>query len=270
MSRRVQKLELYCGTELFTRKGNDYRLNAQGSRLFKLIEQPIESLVDAFQDQSQSGMKSIRVGVPTSFATSWLIPRLKGFRAKHPDIRLELDTSGSPIEKLGQSYDAIIFFEQKEGSGLDFEPLRPQGAFVLAREGLVDPLLGMRAALSSNTLLVHRDLPEVLSLWLREMRIPSSLPLKTEAFSDGSLLVAAAQSGMGMAIVLEDMLNFHSARNGLVRPFGEYVQTPFSYALAIKPASASAQTVERFASWLRAETAADLSPPIEAKKPEAQ
>ena len=270
LSRRIQKLEHYFGNELFTRKGNDYLLNTRGRELFAAVEVPFETLAEAFLDKSGPRKKAIHVGVPASFATAWLIPRLAKFKAELPDISLQIDTSGSPIAKLGQTYDAAIVFAQKDGAAVEFESLRPQGAFAIAQEGFVDPLSGIRSMLSSKTLLVHGDLPDILNLWLEEMRIPKSFPIQTEAFSDGSLLVAAAQSGMGVAIILEDMLNFHTAQTGLVRPFGEYVRTPFSYALAIKPASATVQTVERFASWLRAETASELSVPIEKKKPEAR
>ena len=53
------------------------------------------------------------VGVPTSFATAWLIPRLDFFRKANTDIELRLDTSGSPVEKLGDSLDMIIFFAEE-------------------------------------------------------------------------------------------------------------------------------------------------------------
>ena len=223
LSRRVQKLELHVGRPLFSRTGNEYLLNVEGHKLLDAIGQPFDKLVSAFDDAGQVRRKKLIVGVPTSFATAWLMPRLADFRAANPDIELRLDTSGSPMAKLGVSLDAIIFFARRDSETVEFEQLRPQGAFAVAKEGMVDPLLGLRSTLSSTTVLVHHQLPQILEGWLHDMRLPSDLPLKIEEFDDGPLLIAAAQSGYGMALVLEDMVNFYGMAHGLVRPFGEYV-----------------------------------------------
>lgn len=257
LSRRVQKLEQHAGRVLFTRKGNEYRLNEEGRRLLGQIEDPFDQIMAAFEPSGTRGQKSLVVGVPTSFATAWLIPRLEQFRKRNPDIDLRLDTSGSPIEKLGESLDMIIFFAQEGVERVDFEILRPQGAFLLAKEGLVDPLDGLKAALRKTPLLVHRYLPSILDNWKASVGLPDDFPLNVDPFDDGSLLVAAAQSGLGLALVLEDMANFYGSRPGLIRPFGEYVATPFSYAIAAKPASGSVHAIERFRNWIIEETRLD-------------
>ncbi|RIV75394.1 LysR substrate-binding domain-containing protein [Pelagerythrobacter aerophilus] len=254
LSRRVQKLELHAGRALFSRGGNEYRLNDEGRRLFAEIERPLDEIASAFERRASPGRKGLIVGVPTSFATAWLIPRLDHFRKGNPDIDLRLDTSGSPIEKLGESLDMIIFFAEDGAERVAFEKLRPQGAFLVAREGIVDPLDGLKAALRSTPLLVHRHLPHILETWVAELKLPQDVEPTIDSFDDGPLLIAAAQSGLGMALVLEDMVNFYGNAAGLVRPFGEYVRTPFSYAIAAKPASGSVHAVDRFYSWIIEET----------------
>lgn len=257
LSRRVQKLEQHTGQILFTRSGKEFRLNSNGRRLFAEIEEPFDRISAAFERHGPTRKKKLTVGVPTSFATAWLIPRLESFRSEHQDVELRLDTSGSPIEKLGDSLDMIIFFAEDGSDRVNFEPLRPQGAFAVAREGVVDPLAGLKATLRETPILVHQHLPQILATWLQEMKIPKSFPLKVETFDDGPLLIAAAQSGLGMALVLEDMLNFYGGQSGLVRPFGEYVPTPFSYAIATKPASGSAQAIKLFRDWIIRESKHD-------------
>lgn len=205
------------------------------------------------------------VGVPTSFATAWLIPRLDDFRKRNPDIDLSLDTSGSPIEKLGESLDMIIFFAENGAEQVEFQPLRRQGAYAVAKEGVVDPLRGLKAALRRTPLLVHRHLPHILDVWKAEVGLPKDFDLKIDPFDDGPLLIAAANSGLGIALVLEDMVNFYGNSIGLIRPFGEYVRTPFSYAIAAKPASGSAHAVDRFRRWITEETHRDKQPSISGK-----
>lgn len=254
LSRRVQKLEQHAGHTLFIRQGNEYRLNREGHRLLTQIEGPFEDIMAAFEPRESLKKKMLTVGVPTSFATAWLIPRLDKFRKSNPDIDLQLDTSGSPIEKLGQTLDMIIFFAEEGAEAVDVEILRPQGAFLVAREGLVDSRDGLKKVLRHTPLLVHRHLPHILENWMRALGLTRELNLNIDQFDDGSLLIAAARSELGLALVLEDMVKFYGDAAELVRPFGEYVRTSFSYAIATKPASGSVRAIERFREWIVEET----------------
>ncbi|MBL44907.1 MAG: hypothetical protein CMN71_09420 [Sphingomonadaceae bacterium] len=257
LSRRVQKLERHVGTALFTRTGNEYRLNQEGKRLVAEIEQPFDQMMSVFERHEGPRKMELVVGVPTSFATAWLIPRLDFFRKANTDIELRLDTSGSPVEKLGDSLDMIIFFAEEGAEKVSFQPLRPQGAFIVAQEGTVNPLDGLRQTLRRTPLLVHRQLPRILDSWMAAVGLPADFDLTIDRFDDGPLLVAAAQSGLGLALVLEDMINFYGNASGLVRPFGEYVRTPFSYAIAAKPVSGNSRAVQRFGAWIAEETRKD-------------
>lgn len=253
----MQKLEQHTGRLLFTRAGNEYRLNQEGERLVNEIEKPFDQMMSAFERRDNPRKMELVVGVPTSFATAWLIPRLVSFRKSNPDIDLRLDTSGSPIEKLGESLDMIIFFAEEGAEKVSFQPLRPQGAFTVAREGIVEPLDGLRATLRKTPLLVHRHLPHILDGWMSAAGLPPDFELNIDSFDDGPLLVAAAQSGLGLALVLEDMMNFYGNAKGLVRPFGEYVRTPFSYAIAARSTSGNTRAVRRFSAWIVDETRKD-------------
>lgn len=257
LSRRVQTLEQHVGRLLFTRSKNEYRLNQEGRQLVAEIEGPVDELIAAFERRSQPGKMQLMVGVPTSFATAWLIPRLDHFRKANPDIDLHLDTSGSPKEKLGESLDLIIYFAEEGAEKIEFQTLRQQGAFTIAKEGTVDTRDGLRTALKQMPLLVHRHLPHVLEDWKSAVGLTRDTGINIDRFDDGALLVAAAKNGLGLALVLEDMINFYGNVSGLVRPFGEYVRTPFSYAIASRPLSGNSRAVQRFSKWITEETDKD-------------
>lgn len=254
ISRRIQKLEQMLARSLFVRHGNEFRLSDDGRRLFEAIEKPLEEIICALDAHWSDPEDRLVVGVPSAFASAWLIPRLAHFRESHPDLQLEIDTSGSPLKKLGSSLDVIIFFANEKTSSLGCKTLRPQGAFTVAKQGVVDPLRGLQANLRTTPLLVHSGLPEVQRCWMEALNLPTDFPLTIDPFDDGALLVAAAQSGLGIALVLEDMIEFASDAEGLIRPFGEYVRSPFSYAIASRPANARPKSVERFCSWIVQET----------------
>ncbi len=148
------------------------------------------------------------------------------------------------------SLDAIIFFADRNNHGSDVREFRPQRAFAIAAPGLVDTRNGVRKALREHVLLLHIDLPDILPSWLGEVGGFDMEGQRIEYFDDGALLVSAAENGLGIALVLEDMVNFYPRRATIVRPFGECAPTPYGYCLGTKCASGSRRAMNWFRDWL--------------------
>lgn len=257
LSRRIQNLETHVGRPLFEREHHQFRLTTAGERLLAEMEPTFDRLGLILEELRDEKQYQIIVGVPPSFATAWLMPRLQGFRKKHPEVELHLDSSGSPIAKLGLSLDAIIFFAEKGESKIDMRELRPQRAFAVALPGLVDIRLGLKQALQDHPLLLHSALAKLLPSWLNTVGL-KKLPTKgIEYYDNGPLILSAAENGLGIALVLEDMVNFHAATSRLVRPFGESAMSPYSYCLAVKPATGSNRALNWFRNWLLEEVETD-------------
>jgi LysR family transcriptional regulator, glycine cleavage system transcriptional activator len=256
LSRRIQSLETYIGAPLFLRLHHEFRLTPVGERLLSGLSPAFDQLGLLLEELRVEQKYQVHVGVPTSFATAWLLPRLHGFRTKFPDVELRIDSSGSPREKLGVSLDAIILFANKHDTQIGMHELRPQRAFAVAAPGLVDSRSGLCKALMEQPLLLHSGLPEILPCWLDEVGLKRVPPARFEYYDDGPLILSAAQNRLGIALVLEDMINFYPRTSELQRPFGECAVTPYSYCLAVKPTSIS-RAVNWFCDWLIEEAAAD-------------
>ena len=257
LSRRIQTLETHVGMALFERRHHELRLTDAGMRLLDAVNPLFDGLHAILEDLRVEHEDSLNIGVPPSFASAWLIPRLQRFRDLHPDVALNLDSSGSPIAKLGMSLDAIILFAEEKQHNLDMRELKPQRAFAVAAPGIVDPRSGVRESLSRLPLLLHRGLPQVLPSWLATVGLTDIAPRRIEYYDDGPLMVAAAESGLGIALVLEDMVAFYPGVARLVRPFGERAPTPYSYYLATKSAGGSTRALRWFRDWILAEAARD-------------
>jgi len=257
LSRRIQNLETYVGRSLFERRHHEFRLTSAGQRLLAGMEPVFESLGALLEDLREENQLQITVGVPPSFASAWLMPRLQKFRASHPEVALRLDSSGSPIAKLGMSFDAIILFAKKDEHPVDLYELRPQRAFAVTAHNLVDTRSGLKRAVQDHPVLLHRALPEILPNWLKTVGLDEAFVRKIEYYDNGPLLVSAAENGLGIALVLEDMVNFSSDASRLARPFGECAATPYSYFLAAKHASGNSKALIWFRDWLLEEAASD-------------
>lgn len=258
LSRRVQSLEAHTGRSLFERQHHQLKLTAAGAQLRDSIEGPYDALVRALEELYGDKDLSISVGVPPSFAGAWLMPRMHRFRERHPDVDIRFDSSGSPTAKLGISLDAIILFAATDDTRLDMRVLKPQAAFAVTAPGLLPPEGTLEERIAGRPLLIHSGLEHILPTWLADMGLEKTPGSRLDTYDNGPVMVSAAEAGLGVALVLEDMVAFYPGQTPrLERPFGERVMTPYSYCLATKPAYGSRRALGWFRDWLLEEAAAE-------------
>ncbi|MCC5968371.1 MAG: LysR family transcriptional regulator [Pararhodobacter sp.] len=92
VSHQVRGLEDALGVRLLHRLNNSIRLTDAGDNLFRQVHPAIRNLQQALET-TLSGLADISVQVPVTLATRWLIPRLDAFRARHPDLRIRIETT---------------------------------------------------------------------------------------------------------------------------------------------------------------------------------
>lgn len=95
VSQQVRALEQALGLALFRRGANSLHLTASGMRLARQAGPHLRGIEGALGAAMYGGAE-VAVQVPVTLATRWLIPRLDGFRARHPGTRIRVDTSGQP------------------------------------------------------------------------------------------------------------------------------------------------------------------------------
>ena len=94
VSQQIKRLEELMGLALFVREGRGLRLTDEG-RLYSLdIRAALRGIAQATQlAQGRPQDSELVIATLPSFALHWLLPRLDGFRALHPNYRLRLQTS---------------------------------------------------------------------------------------------------------------------------------------------------------------------------------
>ncbi|MEA3181332.1 MAG: LysR family transcriptional regulator, glycine cleavage system transcriptional activator [Gammaproteobacteria bacterium] len=111
VSQQIKTLEDYLQTPLFRRDGRRVQLTAEGAQLLPGIRHGLDELEATLQGLRQE-RKSGTVNVSTlaSFLQRWLMPRLGGFRAVHPDIELRLHTSSTAVDFARTDFHAAVRF----------------------------------------------------------------------------------------------------------------------------------------------------------------
>lgn len=259
LSRRIQSLESYVGRPLFERLHHELRLTSDGEWLIDQARPAFDTLAQALGELSQSDSRSVALGVPPSFATAWLLPRFGPFKRAHPDIDVTFDSSGEPFSKLGTSLDAVIVFAEEVAGEFYARQLRRQRAFAVCAPGFLALGADPADVVATQPLLLHKGLPKILPLWLEAHGLAERTGLQLEYYDSGPMLLAAAESGLGVALTLGDTVRFYPGEARLEQPFGEAVPTPYSYYFVCRHSALRGRALRRLHDWLVAEAETDRS-----------
>ncbi|TGN59050.1 LysR family transcriptional regulator [Paracoccus liaowanqingii] len=247
VSHQIGRLETLLGVTLFLRTPGGLVLTDAGQAMFPVMERSLDDIARALAVVT-SGQRAevLNLGVVTTFATGWLIPRLDGFRRAYPAITLRLSTHNNRVEIAREGLDAAIRFGSGRWPGIEAHHIldAPMGP-------LCAPHLNVRAVsdLRSHTLLRSYRADE-WPKWFSEAG--EVCPQLTGPVLDSSLGMAdLAVEGLGIALLPLPMFERAIDAGRLVRPFAASV-TLGSYWLTIPEDRRMTTTTVALLKWMRA------------------
>ncbi|MBZ9977425.1 MULTISPECIES: LysR family transcriptional regulator [unclassified Mesorhizobium] len=196
--RRIAQLEERLGAQMFEKLPSGYRLTAAGEEVLELANQmeasshQLETRVFG-RDQSARGL--LRVTVPPFLATHLLMPDLADFARMHPDIEMEILTTGEVANLTNREADvAIRIVADRKTLPLNLHGLKGPEVFSgvymsrdrlpALRAGTPDPLRWIA--------IDNHGIPD----WAREGEVHiTGAPFRTP---DAETQIIAAQQGIGM------------------------------------------------------------------------
>ncbi|MGH8495379.1 MAG: LysR substrate-binding domain-containing protein [Gammaproteobacteria bacterium] len=202
VSYHVRRLEQQLGVRLFLRHAQRVELTDAGRTVAREATAAFEGLRASFIRAADLDAARLTLTTLPSFGTSWLTPRLGAFRARHPEIVVELELSPEPQDLAGGHFDAAVRNGDGHWPGLRtvelfpsvFMPLCAPALLDAARVALADP--GVRP----DVPLLGR--PDWWALWHRARGSAQTPPPGSfgTTFSAEYLDIAAAVAGHGIAI----------------------------------------------------------------------
>src|SRR3954453_4090413 len=92
VSHLLRQLEDTLGIALFAARAPQVRLTEPGEALGRRLATAFDA-IDSAIAEARHRASDVRVSTLSSFVTLWLMPRLGGFQAQHPGIRLLFSTT---------------------------------------------------------------------------------------------------------------------------------------------------------------------------------
>ena len=111
VSRSVARLEERLGVRLFVRTTRQIRLTEAGQTYYDQCREALGRLVEAEREitgQQAEPSGTLRISVPTSYGHYRVLPLLPGYRALHPQVKVEIHLSNRNIDFADEGYDLSI------------------------------------------------------------------------------------------------------------------------------------------------------------------
>ncbi|MDL2406305.1 LysR substrate-binding domain-containing protein [Rhizobium calliandrae] len=241
VSRRIKGLENHLGAALFTRRGRNLALTAEGERLFQRVRATLEYLEESLEPFRAGTGEIISIAASGSVSHLWLGQRLKDFGKESPGISVRLLTTDSPAELASETNDLVILYSTGE---------HPRWNLTLLMKEVLVPI-------ASPDYLASRNLePEALTSadiagldlidyerfnahwisfrqWFGRVGNPlkGKLPRPRLSFSTYIMAVEAALRGEGIALGSLGLIEEHLRSGALITLGNDRVESGFGYYL---------------------------------------
>jgi DNA-binding transcriptional LysR family regulator len=115
VSLRVQKLEQELGVRLFIRTTRSVAASEEGRSFYARVSNILASLEEAEEElrSRSSGLHgTVRLAIPGALATAPLFDRLRSLMDAHPNLRLQILVTTTPIDLVAQGIDIGVVVGQ--------------------------------------------------------------------------------------------------------------------------------------------------------------
>jgi len=201
VSYHVRQLELQLGMALFRRHAQRVELTQTGAVIAREAMNAFAALRASFVRAVEVDESRLALTTLPSLGTSWLTPRLGGFRKLYPEIALRVDVSGDAEDLNDGRFDAAIRNGHGRWPGMRAVKLLPSIFMPLCSprlQGAAAALANPRRALEVPLL----GRPDWWTMWFRARGFnagPSRDKFGT-SLAHEYLDIAAAVAGQGVAI----------------------------------------------------------------------
>ncbi|WP_394825711.1 LysR substrate-binding domain-containing protein [Pendulispora albinea] len=260
VSQQIKLLEERLGVTLFERGNREIHLTAVGARLHGPIVRAFDGIEGALDDlEARQGRRSLTVSTVAAFAAWWLVPRLGRFTTANPDIEVRVEATAALVDLARDRVDVAIRHGLGEYPGYEAHRLMAPVLLPVASAALLagGPPITKPKDILAYPLLQDSDRAD-WELWLRAFGVEDPRAERGPSFEDDVLLIRAAASGQGIALVRDIYAREELESRRLVLALDRPWPTRFAYYAVTRPGAAKRPgPVARFLVWLRAEASGE-------------
>ena len=254
VSHQIKALEAWLGAPLFRRVNRGLVLTNAGQAYLKPVRDSFERLAEAtrrLRVRERTG--PLTVSIMPSFAAKWLMPRLRRFRERHPDIDVRISASSQLTDFAREDVDICIRYGRGVWPDVDIELLMRESMFPVASPRLIEGPVPLKvpADLAHHTLISDYDWRvDFWQLWLEAAGMSDFVVRHSLSFNYSNLMLQAAIDGLGVALSQNALAGDDLAAGRLVRLFDYALPTDYGYYVVVPEGTAQRPKIAAFRNWL--------------------
>ena len=235
ISRRVHAVEHWLGTPLFKRMARGVSTTPAGQRFVAQVEQALAAIRDsADQWRPRRDLPVVRLSVVPSFARLWLLPKLAALQGNPPYCRIDLLTEHRVLDIGAGQTDLAVRYGKGRWPGvaarlLFAENLFPVASPQWAAQWKVPPTAAEIAQLP----LLHDSDTSQWRRWLHAAGSTFRVKDADRRFEEYDLVLAAAEAGLGIALLRSPLADEWLHARRLVRVAAQNLPNPAGHYLAM-------------------------------------
>ncbi|MEO6689129.1 MAG: LysR substrate-binding domain-containing protein [Dokdonella sp.] len=247
VSRRVHAVESWLGVAVFERHGRGVRLTPTGEHFSRHVELALSKLTEVAVDLRAARQTArVKLSVLPSFARLWLMPRLAKLQGEHSVIQVSAEHRQAKLD--AREADLAIRYGRGTWAGVVARPLLGERLFAIATPKIARTLRDADPTDVLTQTLLHDTDTRQWRLWCEHAGIAYRARGGERRFEDYDLVLAAAESGVGIAIARWPLAAAALQSKRLVRIAGPEFANPKAHYIVTRNGetrSAVLQVVER-------------------------
>jgi DNA-binding transcriptional LysR family regulator len=265
ISRQIKALEEHFEFPLFRRLHRALSLTEEGQTLYHSVSDVLGQLHEVTgRLRRRPESRTLVVTTTPGFAGLWLIPRLAGFTAVHPEVDVRISAANNFVNLDREGVDVAVRYHTREGVGEGPDLLFGEVIFPVCSPRLLrDPARPLKKPedLRHHTLLhMEPSAATVLQswgMWLRALKLENLVPASVLHFSSYDQMIQVALGGQGVALGRSPLIDGLLREKKLVAPFRQTLASPRSYFVIQSAAAARKPEVQAFVAWMHREARAE-------------
>lgn len=250
--RQIGSLEDFLGVELFRRSRRGVKLTEAGLSYSRRVATQLDAVErDTLSVMGQQGANVIELAVVPTFGTQWLLPRLKDFQQRHPEVTVNLTNRTRPFLFADTDFDAAIYFGDGEWPGAQAHRLMGENPMPVCSPALMNG----RKTLSVETiaelpLLQQTTRPYAWRQWFNAQELSLSRDMTGPRYELFSMLAQAAMHEMGIALIPPFLIQRELQEQRLVIAHPQALTSIKAYHLMIPERKTESASLRAFRDWM--------------------
>lgn len=250
--RQIASLEEFLGVELFRRSRRGVKLTEAGLSYSRRVATQLDAVErDTLSVMGQQGANVIELAVVPTFGTQWLLPRLKDFQQKHPEVTVNLTNRTRPFLFADTDFDAAIYFGDADWSGTESHRLMGENPMPVCSPALLAEKTSLSAAeIAELPLLQQTTRPYAWRQWFNSQHLNIPRDMTGPRYELFSMLAQAAMHDMGIALIPPFLIQRELEEKRLVIANPLALASIKAYYLMIPERKVESASLKAFRDWL--------------------